>query len=336
MSSFTVNVVSDGEDGRIPVKLAAQVMIGTQEMLADIGEYLVAKELRIQDYIHSDLLDRFVLYMDEAGGISLNSSVPDPQTSGHGNIVEDAVALMDATLTAMSTGIGTYWLEEKYTDPFYRNNIIVDILALSNLIENNPGYSIMFGSDEPKRFGGVDTARLAAYMKEKGGTANGATLGILVNVPSKSKGDMLYLQCGKDRARLSFSDRGNMHSAKQFVGMPVIIGGQLMYSKDGSIMEIRNASGTVAADSIKFRRLISCDGDVILKTPVKADISYSSGAWTLSNEDLGISCSKEDWDGAVQSFHDYFIFLWTQYADKDLTGMSDEEREIGEYLNALL
>ena len=275
--------------------------------------------------------------MDEAGGISLNSSVTDPQTEGHGNIVDDALALMDATLTAMSSGIGGYWLEERYIDPFYRNNVIVDILALANLAENNPGYSIMFGTEgDLKRFGNVDTAKLTAFMKERGFSANGATLGVLVNVPSRSKGDMLYLQCGKDRARINFSDRAAINAAKTLVGKPVIIGGQLMYSKDGSILEIRNASGTTLADSIKFRRLISCDGDVILKTPVKADITYESDAWTLSNEDLGISCSKDDWDGAVQSFHDYFIFLWTQYADKDLSGMSDEEREVGEYLNALL
>ena len=337
MSNFTVNVVSDDGDGRIPVKLASQVMIGTQELLADVGEYLVARELRIQDYIHSDLLDRFVLYMDGAGGISLNSSVTDPQTRGHGNIVDDAVELMDATLTAMSSGVGGYWLEEKYIDPFYRNNVIVDILALANLVESNPGYSVMFGTgDDLKRFGNVDTERLASYMKEKGFSAEGATLGVLVNVPSRSKGDMLYLQCGRDRARLSFVDRAAMNAARELVGKPVIIGGHLMYSKDGSILEIRNAAGTALADSIKFRRLVSCDGDVILKTPVKADIIYDAGTWTLRNEDLGISCSKDDWDGAVQSFHDYFIFLWTQYADKDLSGMSDEEREVGEYLNALL
>ena len=48
MKNFTVNVIPDKEDGKVPVYLAGQVMVDIQQLLMDVGEYLTAKELRIQ------------------------------------------------------------------------------------------------------------------------------------------------------------------------------------------------------------------------------------------------------------------------------------------------
>ena len=337
MEGFSVSVVPDSGDGKVPVGLAGQIMIDIQQILGDIGEYLVAKELRIQNTLHPDLLDRFVLYLDGDGGMTFGASVTDSKVEGHGNIVDDAIELMDAVLTALGSGTGGYWMEDRFTDPIYRNNVIADVLAISEHMAMSPGYSLMFGPrGAMKRFGRVDADKLQAFVKDRGLTANGATLGVLVKVPSKSKGDMIYLQCGKDRARLSFYDRASENRARGLVGSPVLIGGRMAFSKAGELLEIRDAAGVTPVSSIRFRRMISCDGDILLKNPVQADVVYSSGIWTLRNDDLGISSTKDSWDAAVQTFHDYFVFLWTQYGGKDPAGESGEEAEVSAYLNSLM
>lgn len=337
MEGFSVSVVPDDGEGRVPVGLAGQIMIDIQQLIGDIGEYLVAKELRIQNTLHPDLLNRFVLYLDGDGGMTFGASVTESKVQGMGNIVSDAIDLTDAVLTALGSGIGGYWMEDRFTDPIYRNTIIVDVLALYEHMVMSPGYSLMFGpADDMKRFGKVDADKLRAFIKDRGLTANGATLGVLVNVPSKAKGDLLYLQCGKDRARISFYDKASENRARGLVGSPVLIGGKLAFSKNGELLEIRDGAGITPVSNIKFRRLISCDGDVTLKNPVQADVIYSSGIWTLRNDDLGISATKDTWDAAVQSFHDYFVFLWTQYGGKDPSGESGDEAEVSAYLNSLM
>ena len=70
--------------------------------------------------------------------------------------------------------------------------------------------------------------------------------------------------------------------------------------------------------------------------PVDVDVSFRDGKWMLSNKDLGILSSKQRWDDAVTDFHDYFIFLWTEYKDKDPESLSDEEREVRDSLNDLV
>ena len=95
-------------------------------------------------------------------------------------------------------------------------------------------------------------------------------------------------------------------------------------------------SDTSPLTSIKFRRVISASGDVSLKVPVEANVEFRDGKWILTNKDLGIMASKNRWDDAVTDFHDYFIFLWTEYKDKDAAMLDDEEREVKDSLNALV
>lgn len=335
MKNFAVSVIPEGDEGNVPVALAGQVMVDVQRILGDIGEYLVAKELRIQKSLHPDLLTRFVLFLNETGGISLGSSTIAPQTEGYGNIVDDAVTLMEETLDALGSGIGGYWMEDHFNDPIYRNQIIYDIMALYRHLNAYSGYSLLYGADGSKKLGTVNVEKLEAFIKNKGFTANGATLGIISISQSKSRHDSVSLICGDDKTKLYFADKASETATKAYAGQPVIIGGKMSFSKDGNLLEIRDAGGVTPVSSIKFRRMISGDGDVTLKSPVVATISYDNGIWSLKNEDLGISVSKETWDEAVQSFHDYFIFLWIQYADPEAE-ISEEETEVRDYLLSLV
>ena len=326
MRNFIVNVVPKSENGRIPAALAGQIMIDIQEMLADIGEYLVRREMGIQNSLKQEILSKFTLYMDDAGGITIGTS-----PNGSGTIVEDAIDLMEETMDAMGSGTGGYWMEDNYADPFFRNHVIYDIVALSEHVNGYPDCSFMYGSpDNLKTFGQVDVARLAAFMKDRGMVANGASLGLITATTSKSKGQLIGFECGSDRVKLSFRDRSVENDARALIGKgPVYIAGKLMYTDEGKLSEIRDVYNVTPAQTIRFRKLIAADSDIFVKEPVVANIAYD-GSWTLRNDDLGISVTKDTWDETVQAFNDYFMFLWTEYMtdDRELVGEDAEIRDI--------
>ena len=336
MRDFTVNVVPNEEGRKIPVFLAGQVMVDIQQILMDVGEYLTSRALRVQKTMKKGLISRFLLYMTPEGGISIDTSADLPEVGEFGNIVDDAIQLTEGTMEAMGSGAGGYWMEDNYADPFYRRHIIYDLAALDQHLSAFPEYSLMFGpSDNPKKFGHVDMMRLAAFLDEKGDVGTGAVIGILNASVSKSKGTRLSLLCGDDRVKLSFADKASEDAALTLVDKgPVIIGGQTVVDGDGNLLEIRQAGGVKAADSIQFNRLVASNGDVKLSNPVKVTIRYSPGSWTLRNEETGISVTHPTWDESVQAFHDQMVFLWTQYSDPERE-LEGEEAEIRDYLRGL-
>ena len=327
MRNFIVNVVPKSENGRIPAALAGQIMIDIQEMLSDIGEYLVRRELGIQNSLGQRILSKFTLFIDDAGSISIGTS----PNGSYGTIVEDALDLMEATMDAMGSGTGGYWMEDNYADPFFRNHVIYDIVALSEHINGYPDCSFMYGSpDNLKTFGHVDVARLAAFMKDKGMAADGASLGLITATVSKSKGQLIGFECGTDKVKLTFRDRSIENDARALIGKgPVYVVGRLMYTDEGRLSEIRDVQNVIPAQTIRFRKLIAADADVFVNEPVVANIAYD-GSWTLTNEDLGISVTKDTWDETVQAFNDFFMFLWTEYMveDRELNGEEAEIRDI--------
>lgn len=326
MRSFIVNVVPKSEGGRIPATLAGQVMIDIQQMLSDIGEYLIRRELGIQNSIDPKNMSRFILYMDGDGGISIGTST---ESQPIGSITQDAIDLMEETMDAMGSGTGGYWMEDNYADPYFRNNIIYDIVALSEHVNSYPDCSFMYGSpDNLKTFGKVDVVRLGNFIKEKGMSANGASLGLITSTESKSKGKILGFECGTDRVKLHFRDRSVENVARGLVGKGcAYVVGKLMYSSEGRLLEIRDVYNIVQAETIRFRRAIAPEADVLLKEPLVANISYD-GKWHLRNDELGISSTKDTWDEAVQAFNDYFVFLWTEYMmdERELNGEDAEIR----------
>lgn len=336
MRDFTVNVVPNEEGGRVPVFLAGQVMVDIQQILLDIGEYLTSRALRVQRSMNRGLVSRFLLYMDSNGGIAMDTSVNVPEVDSLGNIVDDALELTESTLTAMGEGAGGYWMEDNFADAFYRKHIIFDLAALDEHLSAFPECSLMFGpAGSPKKFGHVNIEKLAAFVKEKGNIGTGAVIGTLTASQSKSKGTRLILVSGDRRIRLSFADADSEKAALALADKgPVIIGGQTVIDDEGTVVEIRQAGGVTAADTMQFNRLVASNGDVKLAKPIKVTIRYSPGSWTLRNEDTGVSVTHPTWDAAVQAFHDQMVFLWTQYFD-DARPLEGEEAEIRDYLKSL-
>lgn len=337
MRRFTVNIVPKGDDKRIPVKLAGQVMVCMQDMLYHVGEYCMSKELRAQGPLDEGLLSKFTLYIDSAGGMSMKTTSGTPETKGYGNIVDDALALLESTLDALGGGIGGYWMEDHYSNPFYRNAVIDDVLGLYARLQKDPGYALVYGSGKTKEFGRPDTEKLSAFVREKGLAAEGAAIGVIRSIPSKSRRNMVSLRQGKTDVRLKFTDPSAENAAGAAAGKgPVEIRGMLRYSRDNAITDVSAAKRPEPIASVSFRRMISSNGDVELKAPVTAAVSYDADSWMLRNDDLGIVISKPDWDSAVQSFHDYFVFLWVHYTQEPAGDFGDEEKEVRETLMSLV
>ena len=332
MVNFTVNIVSDKDDSRVPVALAGQIMIDIQALFTHIGEYLTSRELRIQTLVNPKFDEKFRIYMDGNGEMSFNASTDDPETKGFGDIIEDTIAKMEETLDVMGNGTGSYWMEDNFADALYRNAIIYDIVALHQDLVDSDGFHLEYGStDELKRFGYVDVEKLSTFIKRRGLSFDGATIGILERSQSKSgKGPRYIFSTGKDvHSRISFKDRDELERSLQFIGdCIVVVAGTFTYSDNGDLISIDNAEDMCEVESIKFHRLISPIGDVSVTTPVEAKVSFKNNKWILSNEDLGIMSSSDSWDSAVQSFHDYFVFLWSQYTESDDEGLSEEELEV--------
>jgi hypothetical protein len=182
----------------------------------------------------------------------------------------------------------------------------------------------------------VDVQKMAAFVREKGNIGVGATIGLISAQQSKSKGTRLSLISGDSRARLTFADRDSENAALALADKgPVMIGGRLVVDDDGNLTEILDAGGVTAAENIMFRRLLAANGDIVLSQPLRANIIYDSGKWTLKNPETGISVTHDSWDETVQAFHDQMVFLWVEYADSDKQ-FEGEEAEIRDYLLSLV
>lgn len=338
MHKLKFNIESESEDKRIPLALASKVMGDVQSLLYHAGGYLVSKEMRLQGYPDKRLLNKFTLYVGGSSAETVETSTSKPSTSGFGNIVDDAAELVVETLMSIGSGTGGYWADDKFTHPIYRNQIVADVITLHDHLSEYPGYYLTFGyNGEAQRLGEIDVDKLVEYVKKKGRTSAGATVGIIHVAQTKSRGSLVSLDTGYGKAKLAFFDAASRTAAEAMADKgAVIVAGTMTYSKDNVLTEITQAGGVTAFDNIKFRRMISSSGDVELKAPVEATVEYNGGAWILKNENLGIFSSKPDWDTAVQSFHDYFVFLWEQYSSKPEEDLDEEEAEIKEELLKLV
>lgn len=330
MVSFTVNVVSEKEDKRVPVGVYGQIMVDIQDLFRHIGEYIVSKEMRLQGAVPKKLSDKFTLYID-SGKLAISASSYRPETEGYGNVVEDAVKVTEAVLDTLGSGTGGYWVEDNFKDALYRNQIVFDVVGLYQDLADSDGCALMYGSgDEPKKFGKVDVDKMAKFISDRGLSVNGVTVGTVRKLQNKSKGDKYALDTGTDSIRLTFAD-GKDAVPKE--NGPVIVAGTLVYSEDGKLAAVENAYETAPLSMIKFGRMVSASGDIALKEPVEVSVAFRDGKWVFSNDELGILESDAEWDSASAKFHDYFVFLWTEYTEKKDEDLGDEEKEVK---NALL
>lgn len=333
MTGFTVNVISEKDDKRVPIAVAGQIMVDIQDLFRHIGEYLISREMRLQEAVPRSLGDKFTIYMDKTGGIVLDASTYTPETEGYGNVVDDALKVLEATLDTLGSGTGGYWVDDNFTDAIYRNQVVIDIVALYQDLNDREGYALMYGSgSELKRFGKVDVGKMAKFISERGMSVNSATVGVIENMGSRPGSSRFTLNNGSDNVRITFSDQKFASNA----GKACIVAGKINYSEEGKISSVENIYDVVPLTAIKFRRMISSNGDVTLKVPVDAEVTFRDGKWVLSNKDLGILASKQRWDDAVAEFHDFFVFLWTEYKTKNPETLDDEGKEIWDSLTALV
>ena len=332
MTDFMINVISEKSDKRVPIAIAGQIMVDVQDLFRHIGEYLISREMRLQEAVPQALGDKFTIYMDRSGGIVLDASTYTPDTEGYGNVVEDALKLLEITLDTLGSGTGGYWVDDNFKDAIYRNQVVIDIVALYQDLNDREGYALMYGSgSELKRFGKVNVEKMTNFISSRGMSVNSVTVGVIENMGNKS--GRFALNNGAETVRMTFADPKYANGIEKG---PCIVAGKVNYSDAGRISSVEDVYEISPFTTIKFRRMISSNGDVELKVPVDVDVSFRDGKWMLSNKDLGILSSKQRWDDAVTDFHDYFIFLWTEYKDKDPESLSDEEREVRDSLNDLV
>jgi len=327
---MNISVMPKDENGRIPISLAGSVLVCIQDILYGIGEYLVMKELKLQNHTDARLRDMFRLYVDPASGVSMGTS-----SSNSSGIVEDALALMERTLIGIGSGAGGYWIDDTFTDPRSRRIIVQDVMRLAGILNGNEQFFLRFSADS--MFDNVDAEKLEQYLERMQMSADGATCGVVRTVSSRSgRSDGIRIDIGGERIKASFLTPDAESGAALFDGRPVIAAGRIKFS-NGRISEITDIGKIVPLETMMFRRIISSDGDLSLAEPLTVSVEYDAEKeeWTLSNDELGVSVHKGTWDEAMVSFHDYFIFLYSTYRDPKKQ-LSDEEIEMRDRLMTLV
>jgi len=328
MRSINIGVVSKDENEKVPVDIAGGVMVNVQLLFRHIGEYLISKELKLQNRIDQRLSEIFSLYINTSAGISLNSS-PRISTSG---IIDSALALLESTLVKLGSGTGGFWIDDTYSDPRFRRIIAEDVIRLAQDI--GTGYSLKVGTSS---FDNVDVAKLKAYAGHIKMIYDDVVCGVLRTDAKSRRSEGVVLAVGDDRVKMSFDSKtAALTEARGLIDATAIVGGKIRISGD-RIAEISDVRKVIPFDVVKFKRMISSDGDVALTEPLEVKVSCDdrTNEWTLRNDALGAHVSKKDWDSAVTSFHDYFVFLWNEYSSEEHT-LNDEEKDVRDFLFGLV
>jgi hypothetical protein len=328
MRSVNIGVVPKGDREKIPVDIAGGVMVNVQLLFRHIGEYLISKELKLQNKIDRRLSDIFSLYVDPSMSISLRSSTR-ISTSG---IIDNALALLESTLVKLSSGTGGYWIDDTYSDPRFRRIIAEDVIRLMH--DLGPDFSIKVGANT---LDNIDVSKIKSYMNNIKMTYDDVICGVLRADPKSRRSEGVRLAVGDERVKMSFDNKtAALVEAEGLINAPVIVGGRIRLSGD-RIAEISDVRKVIPFDTVKFKRMLSSDGDVALTTPleVKVDFDERANEWVLKNDSIGARVTKKDWDSVVTSFHDFFVFLWNEYTS-DEHQLNEEEMEIRDFFFKLV
>lgn len=310
MGTFYINV-SAGGDGRVPVGVAGSVMVGVQRLLADIGRHSVAKALMLQGDVPPELLSRFTLYVD--GSPSSVSSSADMRFDGGSNMLREALDEIVSLIDCVSGGSAEGVLE-RYPDPRYRVPILEDLLFLSDSLGDLHLNCSMDGRESSL------SAEAAAYVAGLLDDRCGSFLGCVFGILRECDGGV-YLETDNGDVPLMCGAAGGPP------GMPCAVSGRISLYSDGTVEKMTDICGLDELSSLSFGRAVSSDSDLVLGGPLAADVGYDDehGLWTLSNEPLGISLSKEDLDDAILEFHDHFMFMWEVYDKSSEDGDPEED-----------
>ena len=328
MQQFCFSVISEGEDRRIPIAVAGQVMVDIQNLITDIGRSIIRTELRIQNEIPYGLLEKFVLKTGCSSGDGLESDAEE----GSGTIVEDALSLLARMLDFFGTGATRNWLENHFKDPVVRSAIASDLIALSDHVS---GYVLLYGPPGSQReFRKLDRDRLAENIVS--GPCRWIVIGN-VSADPKLKGRWTFRN-SRSAVPLTLSkDLPKEKAEKAAKSGLLLVSGSISRNPEGKILAVNAAEAFNDFPQLVFHRIITPDKDIPLLSTVDAVPSYApeTKMWKLSYPPLGIDIAKPSWDECVCAFHEYFAFLWGQYAESDRE-LEGEEKETRDFLLSFL
>ena len=324
MQPFNFRVVADDESEGIPIAVAGQTVVDIQNLLTDIGRDMIRAELRLQNGIPNEILDKFVL---KTGGQSKNGLGTKSADHADG-LIDDAMAKLCKMLGFFGQGGAGAWMDTEVFDPFERSNAARDLIVLNDHLS---GYVLKYGRDgKEDEFRKLRRDKLQEYVR-KGNACRGLAVGALSYDPKK--GRWSFRNSG-NTIPVTLSKSAPSDTARRLSGdKVVVVRGSIRRGQDDSIVGIDGIDAIEELKVVNFLRIISSDRDVPLLNAVAAVPSYeaSGNRWNLKYGPLGMDISKDSWDSCVQAFHDYFVFLWKTYAESDAE-FTGEEKEVRELL----
>lgn len=329
MQPFNFKVVpSDGSSAQVPVAVAGQTMVDVQRLLDDIGALMIRRELRLQNDVPPSLMHRFQLSMDMPRGRDVGAV-----TEGEDTLMLDA---LNELFREMDLANMPEAREEpaNHLEMLSRRSLSRDMLALHDHLS---GYDLFYGSGGSlKKFRINRRERLEAEADDRSPSFPGALIGV-IRQDAVRKGRWIITN-GAREIPVTFASNIASSDVPIFAKSgPLIASGTVVLDSDGRVSELRSALGCYSFPLVKFHRVITGSRDIPLLNPLEGTPGYNTGkrAWTLDNEDLGISVSKPTWDECVIAFHEYFTFLWETYAESD-DEFEGEEKDIRDLLLSMV
>ncbi len=326
MQPFEFRIVPQGgASEHVPEDIAMQAVADVQKLLEDIGRNMIAKEMRLQGKVPDRFLKRFDLSGDGPKGSEVVAE-------GDDTLALDALnrLMRELDLANMPEAAD---VPSDHSDALYRRAVCRDILGL---VDHLDGCGFYYGSGtEPKKLRVNRREKLESDAENDIPQFPGAVIGSISRDPVR-KGKWA-ISNGSSTVPITFGSNISHADIPLFAKAGIVIAsGTVEMDPDGDVVGLSSATGVYSFPSVKFHRIVTADRDILLLNPVEAVPSRSppAGAWTLSNDDLGICVSKPSWDECVIAFHDYFAFLWETYKESE-GPFEGEEQEIRDLLLTL-
>ncbi len=328
MQPFNFKVIRrDDENAQVPVSVAGQTMVDVQNLLTDMGELMIRREMRLQNGIPTGLMGRFNLCMDLSQGRDVGAV-----TEGEDTLMLDALNQLIGEFDVAN-------LPEALDQPnnhleaVARRKIFRDMLALVDHLE---GYDFFYGTDSGmKKLRMNRRERFEALAANDSGTYPGAVIGTISQDPVRKH--RWVISNGEYDIPISFASNIAVSDIPLFSKAgPLIASGTVVMDADGNVREMKGVNGCYSFPCVKFHRIITSARDIVLLVPAEAVPGYDPvrRMWSLDNADLGIEVSKPTWDQCVIAFHEYFEFLWETYCESD-DEFEGEEKEISDLLKSM-
>lgn len=297
--NFKVVANKSGKD--IPVIVAGNIMTDVQSLIVHIGEQLIGKEMYAVYKIPSEYLNRFILHISHVEGrsVTLSAGTDDGYT---GALMDEAVRILTEIFDRSGDGSLADRIFEMFPDPRYMSWIVSDLNALSS---DMSGYSIQYESmGSVGVFKGVPEE--LSCVEPEPNEQHGSAIGTIIQAPDNLK--MVFdfseinLYFKEDVAKADAKDLSNKMLGRVY--------GELIFSKRGTLMEIRDIYKVEPVKGLSFKTIVSQDRDVTFATPVYANISYNGKEWAVSNKDANLEIKSARWDDAVRMFHNMFMLCF--------------------------